>query len=109
MSGLRGQCHVLPFFIPETSPVKIEHCDLGADRTVIRGITCVRRELDPRFCVFVCGGEITDPVFYWTPVFEEHSTFERGLELVEKGLGLPTRRSNLMTMFGKTARKARDK
>lgn len=85
---MKNQCHILPFFIPETSKVKIEYTDLSGDASTIRGIFCVKKKLDPDVGVRICNKIIKDPIFYWDPA-SSGSVLEKGLELVKKGLGFP--------------------
>ncbi|AFN82758.1 hypothetical protein EROM_031360 [Encephalitozoon romaleae SJ-2008] len=85
---MEDQCHILPFFIPETSKVKIEYVDLSGDVSTIRGIFCVKKKLDTDINVHICNKIVKDPIFYWVPANSE-SVLEKGLELVRKGLGFP--------------------
>lgn len=79
-------CHILPFFIPETSAG--ERLDLREEVATIRGVSCTRKKVSPTVKMFICNKPIKEPVFYWEPVCKS-SSFERGLELVKKGLGFP--------------------
>lgn len=109
MSDINKQCHILPFFIPETEEVKVEHVNLNEDKTVIRGILCIKRKLDSRYRVSKSGEEIKSQIFYWTPMFEKDSAFERGLNLVERGLGFPKTGKGLTTLLKMSPKKSKRK
>ncbi|AFM98036.1 hypothetical protein EHEL_031410 [Encephalitozoon hellem ATCC 50504] len=87
---MKNQCHILPFFAPEVSKVEVEHVNLDGNEATIRGISCIKKRLDSDLGVYTCNKIIKDPVFYWVPA-NSGSAFEKGLELVRKGLGFPGR------------------
>lgn len=85
--------------------VKMEYSDLDANETTIRGIPCVKEQLVSKLRISKDTKELVNPVFYWRPTFEKNSTFYRGLELVEKGLGFPKDKNNLLTLLKKASKR----
>lgn len=68
--------------------MKVEYFDLNEDTGTIRGIFCVKKKLEMDIDVFICNKIVTDPFFFWEPACSG-SVFEKGLELVRRGLGFP--------------------
>ncbi|CAD26291.1 hypothetical protein [Encephalitozoon cuniculi GB-M1] len=87
---MEDQCHIFPFFAPETSEVNVEYLDLSKDAATIRGIACVKKTLSPSANVFLGDEVVKGPLFYWEPA-GLGSAFERGLKLVGTGLGFTGR------------------
>ncbi|KHN70040.1 hypothetical protein CWI42_030540 [Ordospora colligata] len=86
---MNDKCHILPVFIPEQGDAKmVDYCDMSSEKIIIRGIECVRKQMENNICLHLDGVDIRGEIFYWSSARKcNESTFEKGLSLVSKGLG----------------------
>jgi hypothetical protein len=88
-SKMHDVCHIIPAFVPEEADVKmVDYCDMSKEEITIRGIDCVRKQKKNNTRLHLNGVDICGQVFYWNAVGKcKQSDFERGINLVTKGLG----------------------
>lgn len=92
-------CHILPFFVPEGAKTGMASSELDADKRAIRGVLCIKKPLNPKTRVSTAEGDAVGPVFYWTPAFETNPALERGLGLVERGIGFSEKRNSVLSLL----------
>lgn len=81
------ECHLIPFYSAYVGVVAVEHCDLDATETVIRGIRCTRRVVQG--VPIYRNNVLITKCYQWVLAGEEKTVFDRGVELCMSTLGLP--------------------
>lgn len=85
-----GDCHIFPFFVDRNAKYDAR-TDLSADRIIIRGMVCIKKEFNFDVPLYNNGRLVGEKIYYWHPITAQSNMLEKGVSLVKEGLGFKTK------------------
>lgn len=79
------ECHLIPFYSKYRGKVKMQYCDLSREKTVIRGVECVKKKVEG--VSIYRNGVLLDNCYQWIPPCQASTIFDKGVEMTKSRLG----------------------